>query len=240
MSRSDKSRSDTSHTRESSRAAKETARPAPRLFLVLPPQAVIEAGGPGPLAQMVGDLAAHVDLACVLLHLAADESEAGVPRFRPLVRAVQEGGTAFLVAQDGDGNPVRLAGFAAALEADGAQLDGLAALQTALPKLHPDRIAGAAGLASRHDAMTAGELGANYVMFGDVEDGRLTPFEQVLERVEWWAQLFEPPCVGYARSLEEAKVLVAAGADFIAVEVGLVGAVGVSALAAVLAAAEIG
>jgi thiamine-phosphate pyrophosphorylase len=34
--------------------------------------------------------------------------------------------------------------------------------------------------------------------------------------VEWWAEIFEPPCVGYAGSLEDIAPLVEAGADFVA------------------------
>jgi thiamine-phosphate pyrophosphorylase len=38
----------------------------------------------------------------------------------------------------------------------------------------------------------------------------------VLERVAWWAEVFEIPCVGFAATAEEIGPLVAAGADFIA------------------------
>ena len=44
---------------------------------------------------------------------------------------------------------------------------GTEAFAAALAFLKPDRIAGAGGLASRHDAMLAAETGADYVMFGD-------------------------------------------------------------------------
>jgi len=56
------------------------------------------------------------------------------------------------------------------------------------------------------------------VMFGEPDSaGRRAAFDAVLERIEWWAQLFEPPCVGYAETLAEADALIGAGADFIAV-----------------------
>ena len=41
-------------------------------------------------------------------------------------------------------------------------------------------------------------------------------FAAVLERVAWWAELFEVPCVAYAASFEEVGPLAAGGADFIA------------------------
>jgi thiamine-phosphate pyrophosphorylase len=54
-------------------------------------------------------------------------------------------------------------------------------------------------------------------MFGEPEDnGRRPSFEAIVERVEWWAEVFEIPCVAYAASADEVEPLVSAGADFIA------------------------
>ena len=89
--------------------------------------------------------------------------------------------------------------------ADGAHLNGLAALEDALPSLKPDRIAGVGGLATRHDSMAAGELGADYVLFGEPDaNGQRPSVEAIAERLQWWDELFEPPCVGFAASREEA------------------------------------
>lgn len=67
--------------------------------------------------------------------------------------------------------------------------------------------------------MTAGELGADYVMFGEPDAaGRRPAFDTTLERTDWWAQLFEPPCVAFAASLDEVEALAEAGADFIAID----------------------
>jgi thiamine-phosphate pyrophosphorylase len=38
----------------------------------------------------------------------------------------------------------------------------------------------------------------------------------ILDRISWWAELFEVPCVGYAANAEEVEPLAAAGADFVA------------------------
>jgi len=76
---------------------------------------------------------------------------------------------------------------------------------------------GAGGLETRHDAMLAAEQGADYVMFGEPdENGQRPSFADIEERVSWWAEVFEAPCVGYAASLDEVVPLVQAGADFIA------------------------
>ena len=53
-----------------------------------------------------------------------------------------------------------------------------------------------------------------------LEAGIVLPEElrrsEIEERVAWWAEVFEIPCVGYAASLDEIAALVAAGADFVA------------------------
>lgn len=181
----------------------EPARPAPRLYLLLPPAETPEA-----VAGQIDALAAagrSLDIAAVLIRPGAAEG------LQPLVAASHAIGGACLIESN--------TGLAEQLGADGAHLDGIAALKAALPALRPHGIAGAGNLRSKHDAMTAAETGADYVMFGEPDAaGRRPPFEATLERTEWWAQLFEPPCVAYARSLEEVDALVEAGADFIAVD----------------------
>ena len=64
----------------------------------------------------------------------------------------------------------------------------------------------------------AGELGADYVLFGEPDaHGKRPSMEAVAERLDWWAELFEPPCIGYAASREEAYEFARAGADFVLV-----------------------
>jgi thiamine-phosphate pyrophosphorylase len=56
------------------------------------------------------------------------------------------------------------------------------------------------------------------VLFGEPDAAGLRPSaEAIAERLGWWAELFEPPCVGYAASREEAHEFAAAGADFVLV-----------------------
>ena len=55
-------------------------------------------------------------------------------------------------------------------------------------------------------------------MFGEPDaTGRRPSFAAVAERVAWWAELFEVPCVGFAVAPSEVEPLAAAGADFVAV-----------------------
>lgn len=73
---------------------------------------------------------------------------------------------------------------------------------------------------SRHAAMVTGELGADYVAFGHEPPAPAEPdIEATAEMVDWWSELFEPPCVAWHYGgLSEAERLVRAGADFLAVD----------------------
>jgi thiamine-phosphate pyrophosphorylase len=180
-------------------------RPAPRLYLATP---LVD--DPSALVTGLPGLLAGADIAAVLLRLAVTDQRSMIARVKTLAPAIQTTGAALLL--DGCVELVARAG------ADGAHLTGIAALEEALPSLKPDRIAGLGGLATRHDSMIAGELGADYVLFGEPDAGGQRPsVDAVAERLDWWAELFEPPCIGYAASREEAYAFARAGADFVLV-----------------------
>jgi thiamine-phosphate pyrophosphorylase len=179
-------------------------RPAPRLTLVTPPVEDAEAFA----APLAAALAAG-DVAAVLLRLADADERTLINRAKTLCAVAQDKDAALVLAGHAD--------LVARAGADGAHLSGIDAFKAAIETLKPERIAGCGGLASRHDAMQAAEAGADYVMFGEPgADGERPAFAQIEERVSWWAEVFELPCVGYAASLEEVAALVAAGADFVA------------------------
>ena len=178
-------------------------RPVPRLYLATP-----EVDDPSALIASLPDLLAAADVAAVLLRLKLSDQRTMISRIKALAPAVQNSGAALLL--DGNVELVARAG------ADGAHLTGIEAMEEALPSLKPDRIAGVGGLSTRHDSMAAGELGADYVLFGEPDSkGQRPSVEAVAERLQWWAELFEPPCVGFAASREEAHEFAAAGADFV-------------------------
>ena len=180
-------------------------RPLPRLYLAMP---VVD--DPSLLIASLPGLLAGADVAAVLLRLQATDQRSMITRIKALAPPIQNAGAALLL--DGHVELVARAG------ADGAHLAGIAALEQALPSLKPDRIAGVGALATRHDSMVAGELGADYVLFGEPDAKGARPSTgAVAERIGWWAELFEPSCVGYAASHEEASEFVIAGADFILV-----------------------
>jgi len=165
---------------------------------------------PSRLVAQLPELLAAADVAAVLVRLKETDQRTMISRLKQLAPAVQNAGAALLV--EGHVELVARAG------ADGAHVSGLAALEEALPSLKPDRIAGIGGLVTRHDSMAAGELGADYVLFGEPDaKGERPSAEAVAERLQWWDELFEPPCVGFAASLAEASEFAAAGADFVLV-----------------------
>jgi len=183
----------------------DRGRPAVRLFIVA------EATGSDPVrADQLASALAVADIAAVLLQVRFAAERDMIATIKAFASTVQAAGAALLVADYPD--------IVARSGADGAHLSGIAAVSAAQPALKPERILGAGGLRSRHDAMLAAEAGADYVMFGEpATDGRRPDFEATVERVDWWSELFEIPCVAYAASLDEIAPLCDAGADFIAV-----------------------
>jgi thiamine-phosphate pyrophosphorylase len=176
----------------------------PRLYLVTP-----TLDDTAPFISVLDAALDAGDVAAVLLRLADADEHSLTNRAKAVAAAVQRRDIALLL--DGRSEFVGRAG------ADGAHISGIEAFAAALPRLKPDRIAGAGGLRSRHDALLAGETGADYVMFGDPDRrGHRPSFDTIEERLKWWAELVEIPCVGYAANADEVRPLAQAGADFVA------------------------
>ncbi len=174
----------------------------PRLYLVTPPIADFAAFAPTLDATL-----AACDVACVLLRTEARDDGDRKKIIRALAPIAQGRGVACLMENDPQ--------LAIRAEADGVHM--LAAgepLKEALGALQPNRIVGAGGLTTRDAAMTAGEAGVDYLMFGG--PGCALSHASIVERVAWWAEIFNVPCIGYAHDLAGAGDLVRAGADFIA------------------------
>jgi thiamine-phosphate pyrophosphorylase len=190
---------------QSERDKRDDRRPAPRLYLVTP---IIEDAAA--FSGKLRDALAAADVAAVLLRLKPAGERDLINRIKVLAPVVQEKDIALLL----DGLPE----LVARAGADGAHLTGIEAFMAAIESLKPAKIAGCGGVNSRDDTMLAGERGADYVMVGQVATGeRRPPFDAIVERIEWWSELFTVPCVGFATSLTEIAPLVTAGADFVAI-----------------------
>ena len=174
-----------------------------RLYLI-----TAEVSDPGAVTAALAAALGAADIASVLLRLADADERTLINRIRAIAPTVQAAGAALLI----DGRP----DLVARSGADGVHVGGgeVKATREALPA---DRIVGAGSLMTRHDAMTAGETGADYVMFGEPDSrGQMLPLDAVIERIEWWAEIFEPPCVAFAGDHAAITRLATAGADFVA------------------------
>ena len=178
----------------------------PRLYLVTP---AVE--DPRALTAALSDAFGAASFSAVLLRLAPADDRTLINRIKAIAPMVQKAGAALII----DGNPRLVAKSGA----DGAHLTGIDEFMDAAEYLKPDWIAGAGGLLTRHDAMLAEEKNADYLMFGEPDEDRHRPSSgDILERVSWWSEVFQIPCVAYAASLDEIAPLASAGADFVAID----------------------
>jgi len=115
--------------------------------------------------------------------------------------------------------------IAAELGADGVHVGQTDASYAEARKIvGTDRIVGVTCHASRHLAMEAGEAGADYVAFGAFhETVTKSPISRAApEILTWWSETFVVPCVAIGGiTVENAAVLVRAGADFLAIASGV-------------------
>lgn len=186
---------------------KKAAEPGPKLCLVAQTRDEPE---------WCARVAAALDgAAAVTLVLTPARGATSIPpaTARPLIELAQRREVAVLFVDD----------TAAAREAgaDGVHLtwrpDIESAYSIARADLGARSIVGVEAGASRHDAMTLGEAGADYVAFtpssGDEADA-----DAQCDLVAWWSELFVVPAVAFGvETAERAAELARSGADFIAV-----------------------
>ncbi|MEZ5842908.1 MAG: thiamine phosphate synthase [Hyphomicrobiaceae bacterium] len=169
---------------------------------------------PTAAARLSAALAAVPVASVVILPPAGGALDATVAR--GLVEIAQKAGVAALLADD--------AALARTLRADGVYLSPGRNISDAYAEarevLGTRYIVGAGAGKSRHDAMSLGEAGAEFIGFGvpaDVQDVAAAR-ERRLELINWWGEIFEIACVAFdVTATDDASALAAAGADFIAV-----------------------
>lgn len=171
-------------------------------------------GGAGWRARVAAALDA-IEAATLIL-TAPDGGAIDPVAARPLVEAAQAKGIAALIADD--------TAAARAVGADGVHLSWRPeieeAYQAARAALGCNAIVGADAGASRHDAMTLGDAGADYVAFARQPDALAPDAARDTQRelVAWWAELFVVPVVAFdAETPADVGALVGSGADFVAV-----------------------
>jgi thiamine-phosphate pyrophosphorylase len=143
----------------------------------------------------------------------SDEAALAPDRTRALVKQVQDLGIAVLFLDDAE--------KASETEADGVHLTSRPDIEVAYGIARG--IIGSRGIVgveaglSRHDAMSLGEAGADYIAFGSASGDESADDEQI-DFIAWWSNLFVVPCVAFGvETAEQAAQASIAGADFIAV-----------------------
>ena len=135
----------------------------------------------------------------------------------PLLEICREHDCAFIVNDD--------VALAKRLGADGVHLgQGDGDPREAREELGKEAQIGVTCHNSRHLALEAGEMGADYVAFGaffpsDTKDAKIRAEPEILE---WWSSMMEPPCVAIGGiTVDNAASIIATGTDFIAVSGGV-------------------
>ena len=182
-----------------------------RLYLITPP-ALDAAAFRDTLAEALD----AGDVACLQLRL-KDASDDGIRRAADILRPVaQDRGVAFLMNDRPD--------LAAETGCDGVHVGQEdVTYKEARRIVGPQAIVGVTCHNSRHLAMVAAEQGADYVAFGAFfATGTKAPKTRAEpEILTWWSEIMEVPCVAIGGiTVDNAAVLVKAGADFLAVVAG--------------------
>jgi thiamine-phosphate pyrophosphorylase len=177
-----------------------------RLYLITPP--VLPPGFPDLLAAALD----AGDVACLQLRLKDAPEDAIRRAVDELLPVAQAREVAFLLNDD--------ARLAAATGCDGAHLGQTDGDHAAARKLLAGKILGITCHASRHLAMEAGELGADYVAFGAFFP---TTTKEAIHKadpeiLEWWSEMMEVPAVAIGGiTPANCGPLVRAKVDFLAV-----------------------
>jgi thiamine-phosphate pyrophosphorylase len=189
-----------------------------RLYLVTPPEIA-------DIAAFARELDAALDggdVASLQIRLKSRDGVAAPDRHilelgRHVVRRAQERGVAVLLNDRPD--------LAVELGADGVHIG-----QQDMPYARARKLVGDGAIVgvtchdSRHLGMEAGEAGADYVAFGAFYPTETkTPAARAEpELLTWWQEMMELPCVAIGGvTTDNARPLVEAGADFLAVSAGV-------------------
>jgi thiamine-phosphate pyrophosphorylase len=183
-----------------------------RLYLITPPQLEARA-----FAEILKRALGAGDAASLQLRLKNASDDEIAQAVELLMPVAQNADVAFILNDRPD--------LAARFGCDGVHIgqeDASYAKVRAI--LGKDKIVGVTCHASRHLAIEAGDAGADYVAFGAffptaTKEART---HADIELLKWWSELMVVPAVAIGGiTVENAKPLVEAGADFLAVSSGV-------------------
>ena len=178
----------------------------PQIYLVTPPDPELSS-----FPDRLDDVLDAHEVACVRLSMASRDADR-ISRTADALREVCHRADVALVIEDH-------AGLAERLGLDGVHLtDGARSVRKVRGSLGGDAILGAFCRSSRHDGMTAGEAGADYVSYGPVADPGLgdgTIADQDL--FAWWSEMIEVPVVAEGGLTAETVRALSPVTDFFAI-----------------------
>ncbi len=162
----------------------DPTREMPQIYLITPPDLTVE-DFPDTLARVLDG----APIACLRLSMATKDEDR-IARAADALREVAHGRDVPLVIE----THLRLV---ERLGLDGVHLtDAARTVRYARKELGADAIVGAFCGASRHDGLSAGEAGADYVSFGPIGTSALGTGTQAEDDLfAWWSEVIEIPVV---------------------------------------------
>lgn len=156
----------------------------PQIYLLTPPEFELSQF-PEKLARV---LDAH-DIACLRLSMASQDADR-ISRAADILRDAAHARDVAIVIE-------KHVELCEKLGLDGVHLtDGARSVRKVRKALGADAIVGSFCHASRHDGMSAGEAGADYVSFGPVGESSLGDGTTAQHDLfEWWSEMIEVPVV---------------------------------------------
>lgn len=166
----------------------------PQIYLITPPEIELSS-----FSKSLATVLDSFDIACVRLALATKDEDR-LSRAGDALREITHARDVALVISD------HLI-LAERLGLDGVHLsDAARTVRHARKELGADAIVGCFCGTSKHDGMTAGEAGADYVSFGPVQASTLGDGSFAEPDIfQWWSEVIEVPVVAEG-ALDEAMV----------------------------------
>lgn len=178
----------------------------PQIYLITPPEFEHEVFGP-----LLASVLDAVEVACVRLSMTSQDESTLLRAGDQVREAVHARDIPLMI-----NNHLKLVDQ---LGLDGVHLnDGARSIRYARKELGDDAVIGTFCGPSRHEGMSAGENGANYIALGpltetNLGDGTLAE----TETFQWWSQMIELPIVAEGVVTVEAVERLAPFTDFFAI-----------------------
>lgn len=175
----------------------------PQIYLITPP-----AFDPAVFPQQLARVLDGADIACLRLALASQDEDS-VARAADALREIAHARDVALVIE-------RHVLLAQRLGLDGVHLmDGARSVRKARATLGDDAIVGAFCRTTRHEGLSAGEAGADYVAFGPVGETPLDDGARAeADLFAWWSEMIEVPVVAEGALTAEIVATLADSTDF--------------------------